>query len=104
MYASLRFDLIKGRSIPAPQFQTPGPLTPMVEDMGWYATMGVHTDLMQAAKDSLRAMVEHISTTYGLEPIVAYVLASLVVDLRISEIVDAPNWIVSSYLPLAIFD
>jgi acetamidase/formamidase len=43
MYASLRFDLIKGRSIPAPQFQTPSPLTPMVEDMGWYATMWAST-------------------------------------------------------------
>ncbi len=103
MYAALRFDLIKGRSIPAPQFQTPGPLTPLVDEAGWYATMGVNEDLMQAAKDSLRAMVEHISTTYGLEPIEAYVLASLVVDLKISEVVDAPNWIVSSYLPLAIF-
>ena len=103
VYAALRFDLIKGRSIPAPQFQTPGPLTPLVDEAGWYATMGVNEDLMQAAKDSLRAMVEHISTTYGLEPVEAYVLASLVVDLKISEIVDQPNWIVSSYLPLAIF-
>jgi acetamidase/formamidase len=66
--------------------------------------MGVHTNLMQAAKDSLKAMVENISTTYGLESIEAYVPASLVVDLRISEIVNAPNWIVSSFLPLAIFD
>jgi hypothetical protein len=31
--------------------------------------MGVNEDLMQAAKDSLRAMVEHISTTDGLEPV-----------------------------------
>jgi acetamidase/formamidase len=99
----LRFDLIKGKSIPAPQFQTPGPLTPLVDDGGWYATMGVNTDLMQATRDSVRAMVEHISTTYGIEPVEAYVLASLVVDLKISEVVDAPNWIVSSYLPLAIF-
>jgi acetamidase/formamidase len=103
MYAALRFDLHKGRNLPAPQFATPGPLTPMVEDAGWYATMGVNPDLMQAAKDSLRAMVEHISTTYHIEPVEAYVLASLVVDLKISEIVDQPNWIVSSYLPLAIF-
>jgi acetamidase/formamidase len=103
MYASLRFDLHKDRNIQAPQFATPGPLTPMVEDAGWYATMGVNPDLMQAAKDSLRAMVEHMSTTYHLEPVEAYVLASLVVDLKISEIVDKPNWIVSSYLPLAIF-
>jgi acetamidase/formamidase len=103
MYAVLRFDLIKGKSIPAPQFRTPGPLTPLVEERGWYATMGANEDLMQAAKDSLRAMVEHVSTTYGLEPVEAYVLASLVVDLKISEIVDQSNWIVSSYLPLAIF-
>jgi hypothetical protein len=50
--------------------------------------MGVNPDLRQAAKDSLRAMIEHISTTYHLEPVEAYVLASLVVDLKISEIVD----------------
>jgi acetamidase/formamidase len=103
MYAALRFDLIKGRSIKAPQFQTTGPLTPLVDEAGWYATMGVDQDLMQAAKDSLRAMVEHISAAYGMEPVEAYLLASLVVDLKISEIVDQPNWIVSSYLPLAIF-
>lgn len=103
MYAALRFDLIKDRSIPAPQFQTPGSLTPLVDDGGWYATMGVNEDLMQAARDSLRAMVHHISTAYGMEPVEAYLLASLVVDLKISEIVDQPNWIVSSYLPLAIF-
>lgn len=103
MYASLRFNLLKGRSIPAPQFQTPGSLTPKSEGAGWYATMGVNPDLMQAAKDSLRAMVEHISTTYSMEPVEAYVLASLVVDLKISEVVDQPNWIVSSYLPLSIF-
>ena len=48
-------------------------------------------------------MVEHISTTYHLEPVEAYVLASLVVDLKISEIVDKPNLIVSSYQPLAVF-
>jgi acetamidase/formamidase len=103
MYAALRFDLHKGRSLPAPQFMTEGPLTPGVDRGGWYVTMGVNPDLMHAAKDSLRAMVDYISTTYHLEPVEAYVLASLAVDLKISEIVDQPNWIVSSYLPLAIF-
>jgi acetamidase/formamidase len=104
MYAALRFDLRKGgRRLPAPQFSMPGTLTPKSEGAGWYATMGVSSDLMVAAQDSVRAMVEHLSETYGLEPVEAYVLASLVVDLKVSEIVDAPNWIVSSYLPLSIF-
>lgn len=103
MYGALRFELHKGRSIPAPQFLVPGPLTPLSEGAGWYATTGVGPDLMAAARDSLRAMVDHVSTTYHMEPVEAYVLASLAVDLKISEVVDQPNWIVSSYLPLAIF-
>jgi len=103
MYAALRFNLIKGRSIPAPQFLTPGALTPKSEGAGWYATMGVNSDLYVAAQDSVRAMVDHISTTYSMEPVEAYVLSSLVVDLKISELVDAGTWIVSSYLPLSIF-
>lgn len=103
MYSVLRFDLHKDRSLPAPQFQVPGQLTPRSEGAGWYATTGVSTDLMQATRDSIRAMVEHLSREYRLEPVEAYALASLVVDLKISEIVDQPNWIVSSYLPLSIF-
>ena len=55
------------------------------------------------AKDSLRAMVEHISGTYGMDPVEAYVPASLAVDPKISETVDQPNWMDSSYLPLSSF-
>jgi acetamidase/formamidase len=32
----------------------------------------------------------------------AYVLCSLAVDLKISQIVDAPNWGVSAYLALSV--
>jgi len=39
----------------------------------------------------------------GLTREEAYVVASVAADLRISEIVDAPNWIVSAFLPEAIF-
>jgi acetamidase/formamidase len=31
------------------------------------------------------------------------VLCSVAVDLKISEVVDAPNWVVSACLPLSIF-
>ena len=100
MYASLRFTLEKGRSIPAPQYRTagrPSPLGPL------YGTTGVGGDLYKAAQDALRAMVEHISTTYGLTPEDAYLLSSLCVDLRISEIVDAGQYIVSALLPEMVF-
>ena len=34
----------------------------------------------------------------------AYAICSVAVDLRLSELVDVPNFVVSALLPLAIFD
>jgi acetamidase/formamidase len=48
-------------------------------------------------------MIEYISATSGLSAEDAYVLASLSVDLKISEIVDAGQYIVSALLPLNVF-
>jgi acetamidase/formamidase len=103
MYAALRFTLEQGRSIPGPQYRTPGPLTPQVDFPSFYGTTGVGGDLYVAAQDAVRAMVEHVSTTYDLGREDAYLLASLCVDLKISEIVDAGQYIVSAVLPEAVF-
>ena len=103
MYASLRFTLEKGRSIPAPQYRTPAPLTPRVDGAPFYGTTGVGPDLFVGAQDAVRAMVDHIADTYGLGREDAYVLRSLCVDLKISEIVDAGQYIVSALLPEAVF-
>ncbi len=103
MYAALRFTIQKRRRIPAPQFLTPGPLIPRVNQGGWYGTTGVGPDLYSAAQDAVRAMIAHLSETYRLSAEDAYVLSSLCVDLKISEIVDAGQYIVSALLPLAVF-
>jgi acetamidase/formamidase len=103
MYAALRFTLQKGRTIPSPQYQTAGPLAPRVASGAWYGTTGVGPDLYVGAQEAVRAMVAHIAGEYGLSPEDAYVLCSLAVDLRISEIVDAGQYIVSALLPLSIF-
>jgi acetamidase/formamidase len=103
MFAALRFTLHKGRSIPSPQFRTPAPLTPRVDAAPFYGTTGVGGDLYVAAQDAIRAMVDHIATTYDLGREDAYLLCSLAVDLKISEIVDAGQYIVSALLPEAIF-
>jgi acetamidase/formamidase len=103
MFASLRFTLQKGRSIPAPQYRTPAPLTPRVNSAPFYGTTGVGGDLYAAAQDAVRAMIDHITGTYGLGRQDAYVLCSIAVDLKISEIVDAGQYIVSAVLPEAIF-
>ena len=104
MYAALRFTLHEDQSIPAPQYRTaPGPLTPQVDDGGFYGTTGVGPDLYAAAQDAVRAMIDHLAETYELSREDAYVLSSLAVDLKISEVVDAGQYIVSAVLPLAIF-
>ncbi len=103
MYAALRFTLQKGRQIPSPQYVTEGPLTPMVDHAGFYATTGVGPDLYKASQDAVRGMIAHVSETHGLTREDAYVLCSLCVDLKISEVVDAGQYVVSGLLPLAVF-
>jgi acetamidase/formamidase len=104
MYAALRFRLEKGRSIPCAQYRTaPGSLTRRVDHGGWYGTTGLGGDLYAAAQDATRAMIDHLGAEHGLSPEDAYLLCSLVVDLKISEIVDAGVYIVSALLPEAIF-
>ena len=48
-------------------------------------------------------MIEHIVDRRGLTREDAYVLCSLAADLKITEVVDAPNWIVACFLPDAVF-
>jgi acetamidase/formamidase len=103
MFAVLRFTLEKGRSIPSPQYRTLAPLTRRVDSAPFYGTTGVGGDLYAAAQDAVRAMVDHIATGYDLAREDAYLLCSLTVDLKISEIVDAGQYIVSALLPEAIF-
>jgi acetamidase/formamidase len=104
MYAALRLTLHEDRSIPAPQYSTaPGPLTPSVDSGGFYGTTGVGPDLYIAAQEAVRAMIDHLAESYDLSREDAYVLSSLSVDLKISEIVDAGQYVVSAVLPLAVF-
>ena len=103
MFASLRFTVEKNRSIPAPQFSTPAPLTPRVDSAPFYGTTGVSSDLYVAAQDAIRAMIDYLGGRYDLSPEDAYLLSSLAVDLKISEIVDGGQFIVSALLPEAIF-
>jgi acetamidase/formamidase len=103
MYGALCFSVQSGRSIPAPQYRTAGPLTPYVDFGTFYGTTGVGGDLYKASQDAVRAMVAHLGDEHGLSPEDAYLLCSLCVDLKISEIVDAGEYIVSALLPEAVF-
>jgi len=69
-----------------------------------YATDGIGPDLMAAARDAVRRMIDWLGREHGLAPVQAYLLCSVAADLHISEIVDVPNFVVTAHCPLGIFD
>ena len=101
--STLRFTLHKGGAPAELQFRIPGPINARTNAAGWFATTAHGPDLHASSQMAIRYMIEHLVQNHGLRPEDAYILCSVVVDLRISEIVDAPNWIVSAFLPNAIF-
>ncbi len=59
---------------------------------------------MEASRAALSYMIDLLSARQGLSPVEAYMLCSVCADLRISEIVDQPNWVVSLYFPRLVFE
>jgi acetamidase/formamidase len=104
MRVALRFDLLKREPLAFPRFRTDGPVTRHLDAKGYEVTTGIGPDLMQAARASVRSMIDLLSRQHGVPAIDAYLLCSVCGDLRISEIVDIPNWTVSFYLPRIVFD
>jgi acetamidase/formamidase len=104
MRVTLQFDLIKQLPLAYPRFRTPGPVTRHLDAKGYDATTGIGPDLMQAAQAAVRSMIELLVRAHGMPAIDAYLLCSVCGDLRISEIVDLPNWTVSFSFPRIVFE
>jgi formamidase len=49
-------------------------------------------------------MIDHLTTERGFDRQQAYAICSVAVDLRISELPDVPNMVVTAMLPLDIFE
>ncbi len=107
----LRFDLHKRaareRGIKSVQFS--GAYEPR-ERRQYYATTGLSMagdvqqseDATLAARNALLAMIDNLQQR-GFNRQQAYAICSVAVDLRISELVDVPNFVVTAFLPLDIF-
>ena len=67
------------------------------------ALRNLSKDVSLAARNALLEMIDYMTETYGLTQEQAYVVASVAVDLRIGQLVDAPNVGVTALLPLDIF-
>jgi formamidase len=86
--------------------------TPAVTQRASFATAGipladdgtnVAMNLNVAARRALLELIDYLELERGLTRDAAYVLCSVAADLRISEVVDSPNPVVSALLPLDVF-
>jgi acetamidase/formamidase len=64
--------------------------TPRAETPAGWLTFGIHERLDEAMFMALDAMLDHIGDRYGLDRKEALALASVVVDLRVTQIVNGP--------------
>ena len=80
---------------------------------GCFATTGIpldddgrneQLDLNLATRRALLEMLDWLRHEHGLEREAAYVLMSAAVEIRVSELVDKPNALVSAALPLDVFE
>jgi len=101
MEVSVRLDLEKGNASAFPRLTRP--VAEMQPSGPVDITLGIGPDLHQASRDALRGMIDLLSARHGLAPVDAYMLCSVAGSLRISQLVDAPNWTVSFHIPSGIF-
>jgi acetamidase/formamidase len=99
----LRLSVRRDFEIQAPQYHLPRGALARTEESSYHVCTAVGPDLMEGARDAVRATISYLGERYGLDREEAYALASVAVDLRIHEVVDAPNWVVGAFVPESIF-
>jgi formamidase len=108
-----RYELLKGEARRRNQLGPSFSCQVSTSSRRFHATTGISVnrngkneseDLNSAARNALLNMIDYIMDARGLTREQAYCLTSVAVDLKISQVVDVPNLIVSAFLPLDIFE
>lgn len=103
MDVTIRVHVEYDKEIQQPHFESTGPYTPSGEDEPMYGTTGISDDLMDASKKAVWHMIEYVSEEYHHSKNEAYSLCSACVDLKINELGNEPNWVVSAYVSEGLF-
>ena len=100
----VRLTVRKDVRVEAPEYDLPAGSAAAHVHSDYHVCTGVGPDLMEASRDAVRAAVAWLGERHGFDRQEAYALASVACDLRIHEVVDAPNWVVGCFVPESIFD
>jgi len=108
MHCTMRLTVIKagtpgnpGGSLP--RYLTPDPRT-LYKAGPQFGTQGVDADMVAAARRALKEMIDYLTSVHNISPYEALVLCSVAGDLKIAEVVDLPNYVVSMHMPLAVLN
>ncbi len=105
MRGRFRIELIKQQPLAAPYAITPNPLiSSRYQADNWHLFIESDENPRVAAKQVVRRAIEFLGERLGLSPELAYTLCSVVLDLKLSQLVNHPITTVTGYLPEAIFD
>ena len=103
MSVIIKISLIKNQRINFPHIETFSSGY-QINDKGSFIVTGIGPDLLVCSKNAVKEMIELLSRKFNMPDSKAYMLCSVCADLKISEIVDVPNYVVSCHLPKSIFD
>jgi acetamidase/formamidase len=98
----VRLSVRRDLSVAAPQYDVPAAVPEQPER--FHVCTGIGPDLLEAARDAVRATIGYLEIRHDLDREEAYAVASVACDLRIHELVNAPNWVVGAFVPESIFD
>jgi formamidase len=107
---TLRLDVV---SSPAWTPRFPAFETAAEPQRRYFATTGIPVaddgrnellDLTLASRRAVLELIDYLAAAYGYTREAAYILASVAAELRISQLVDLPNALVSALLPLDVFE
>ena len=77
---------------------------PQYETDDYYAVTGFGETIDIATKKAVNYMINHLTNNYDISAEDAYMLCSLVGDLKIAEVVDVPNMLVTMHFPKSVID
>jgi acetamidase/formamidase len=105
MDVTFTFKLHKGKAPKGPYAMYPGGFTPArYATKPWHLFIESDENPREACKRVVRRAIEFIVERLGVTPEMAYTLCSVVLDLKVSQLVNVPTTTITACLPEAIFD
>jgi len=95
---TLRFRLHKHRALPGPLIESSEIKTPDAASDSWIIVESA-ADPAAAARAATSRMIDLLSDIWGLSPVHAYILCSVAMKLRLSQVVNEPMFTVSAAMP-----